>query len=104
VLIIKGRVFLGVRYSKEEGIVYGGISKAVGMGLRSSERIRAQPNSDASQLECARLQAQAKDPSDYLGTKALPNFTLASFSNSQIETRASKLGVSLGDSPSKVLK
>jgi hypothetical protein len=53
VLIIKGRVFLGVRYSKEEGIVYGGISKAVGMGLRSSERIRAQPNSDASQLECA---------------------------------------------------
>jgi hypothetical protein len=41
-------VFLGGRYSREEVIKYGGISEHVAKSVRSSERIRAQSNADAT--------------------------------------------------------
>jgi hypothetical protein len=45
--------FLGGRYSREEVIKFGGISEQVAKSVRSSERIRAQPNADATQMERA---------------------------------------------------
>jgi hypothetical protein len=43
-------VFLGGRYSKQKVIDYGGIPEATVLGVRTSERIKAQPNADATQL------------------------------------------------------
>jgi hypothetical protein len=98
------RVFLGGRYSEKEVINFGSILDSSTIGVRSSEQIKAQPNCDATQLERAQLQAKARDPSNFLGTKVLPKFTLDVSSNSEIESRASKLGFSLGSSPSKIKK
>jgi hypothetical protein len=50
-------LFFGGRYSKEEVIKFGGISENVAKGMRSSDRIRAQPNADATQIERAQERA-----------------------------------------------
>ncbi|KAM0829410.1 hypothetical protein ACQ4PT_066884 [Festuca glaucescens] len=47
------------QHSMEEIIAYGGIPQAGSVGLRSSDRIRAQPNADATQLERAMDLAKA---------------------------------------------
>jgi hypothetical protein len=57
-------VFLGGRYSEKEVIDFGGIPDSSAIGMRSSERIKARPNCDATQLEHAKLQAKARDPSN----------------------------------------
>jgi hypothetical protein len=54
-------VFLGGRYSQKEVIAYGGISEGGIFGVRTSERVRAQPNADETQLKRAQLIAQAKE-------------------------------------------
>jgi hypothetical protein len=94
--------FLGGKYAVEKVIAYGGISEANGPGLRSSERIRAQPNADMPQMERAKQQVAAHDPSFYSGTKDLSKFTIASFSDDMIISRAAKLGVSLGNSSNHI--
>jgi hypothetical protein len=50
------------------------------------------------QMERAQQQVAAHDPSFYSGTKHLSKFTIASFSDDMIISRAAKLGVSLGNS------
>jgi hypothetical protein len=89
--------FLGGVYSVKEVVAFGGIEDASARGIQSSERIRAQPNADLSQLERAQQQASARDPSHYSGTKISPHFTIDSFSDEVILSRANKLGVSLGN-------
>jgi hypothetical protein len=95
-------VFLGGRYSQKEVIAYGGISEGGIFGVRTSERVRAQPNADETQLKRAQLIAQAKEDILYSGTIIPSKFTIASIPNDVIAARASKLGISLGDSPSNV--
>jgi hypothetical protein len=94
--------FLGGVYSVKEVVAFGGIEDASARGIRSSERIRAQPNADLSQLERAQQQASARDPSHYSGTKISPHFTIASFSDEVILSRANKVGVSLGNSNGQI--
>jgi hypothetical protein len=55
-------------------------------------------------MERAQQQAAAPDLSNFLDTKLLPKFTIASFSNDIIVSKASKLGVSLGRMSSQVNK
>jgi hypothetical protein len=93
-------VFLGGRYSTDDVIKFGGISKKSAVGVRSSDCIRAQPNADVSQLERAQERAQIRDYGISSGTKLISKFNLASLPNEIIVARASKLGVSLGVSPS----
>jgi hypothetical protein len=95
-------VFLGGRYSKEEVIKYGGISENVAKGMRSSDRIWAQPNAHATQMERAQERAALMDFGNLKGTNLIPHFTLASIPNDVVIARASKLGVSLGKSPSQI--
>jgi hypothetical protein len=83
-------------------IKFGGISKKSAVGVRSSDRIRAQPNADVSQLERAQERAQIRDYGISSGTKLISKFNLASLPNEIIVARASKLGVSLGVTPSQV--
>jgi hypothetical protein len=71
--------FLGGRYSEKEVIDFGGIPDSLAIGARSGERVKAQPNCDATQLEHAQLQAKARDPSNFSCTNVLPKFTLDVF-------------------------
>ncbi|KAK1613558.1 hypothetical protein QYE76_019075 [Lolium multiflorum] len=61
-----------IKPSMEEVISFGGISRGSDMGIRSSDRIRAQPNADATQMERAMDLAQRRDdPSGQAGDGAL---------------------------------
>jgi hypothetical protein len=95
-------VFLGGRYSMEDVIKYGEISEHVAKGVRSSERIRDQPNADATQMEHTQEHAILRDFRNLKGTNLILQFTLASIPNEVVVARASKLGVSLGKSPSQI--
>jgi hypothetical protein len=88
-------VFLGGRYSQEDVIAFGGVPLG---GIRSSERIKAQPNADATQLERAQKIAQNRDA----GTDFISRFSLTSIPNEVVVHRASKLGVCFGASPSQI--
>jgi hypothetical protein len=87
---------------KKDVIAFGGISEEVVFGVRTSERIKAQPNADVTQLERAQQNAQARDDILYSGTNISSKFTIASIPNEVVVARASKLGISLGVSPSNV--
>jgi hypothetical protein len=69
-----------------------------GAGVRSSDRIRAQPNADDTQLQRAQRLAQAKDHATSPGTNFINKYSLKSFSNEVVVATASKLGISLGKS------
>jgi hypothetical protein len=84
--------------SREEIISFGGINESAAVGLRSSGRLRAQPNADASQLERAMLIAQRRDDLQEQGTSLPRNLSLLAFSDEDIVEKASSLGVSMGSS------
>ena len=64
------------------------------LGLRSSGRIRAQHNADATQMERAKARAERRH--SLPGTNLNARFSILSFSDKEIVDKASKLGVSLG--------
>lgn len=94
-------VFLGGRFSVNDVVTYGGIP-AASTDVRSSSRIRSQANADASQMKRAQQLAHAKDDASCSGTKHPSNYSLSSFSDDAFLHRAKSLGVSLGDTPSKI--
>jgi hypothetical protein len=69
------------------------------MAPRSSERVRAQPNADATQLERAVSPTSKKNVLILPSTdpKSKSKLSLLSIPDEVIIERASKLGVSLGD-------
>jgi hypothetical protein len=81
-------------------VAFGGV---LVVGIRSSERIRKQPNADATQLERAQEIAKHRDQASDSSNSYISRFSIASFSNEVIEAKAVKLGVSLGSSLSLVL-
>ena len=85
----------------EDIIAYGGIADPRMLGIRSSDRLKAQPHADATQLEKARLLAEHRDNLWAQGTAPLRSFL--DLPNEVILSRASKLGVSLGLSPSEIM-
>jgi hypothetical protein len=91
-------VFLGGRYSKADLIAYGGIPEPKSSGVRSSSRIRDQPNSDATQLERVQQRAEARDISGTRGNCNPPISTalsIASIPSEVVVSRAASLGVML---------
>jgi hypothetical protein len=86
-------VFLGGRYSREEVISFGGILESAVLGVRISERIKAQSNADATQLERAQQHVQARDDILYSSNKITSHFTIAAIPNDVVLARASELGI-----------
>lgn len=85
--------------SREETIAFGGIPEVIVAGIRSSERIRAQPNADAPQMERAMERAHSRNMS---GAAITPKFSFRNISDNSVIARASKLGFSLVKSPSEI--
>jgi hypothetical protein len=86
-------VFLGGRYSREEVTSFGGILESAVLGVRISERIKAQSNADATQLERAQQHVQARDDILYSSNKITSHFTIVAIPNDVVLARASKLGI-----------
>jgi hypothetical protein len=83
-------------HSMTEVINFGGIANDSMKGLRSSARLRAQPNSDYTQMERAMMLANKRDQQQSQGTPALSIPSFSAFSDEQIIAKADGLGVSLG--------
>jgi hypothetical protein len=88
----------------EDIIAYGGIAESQHAGLRSSDRLRAQSHADATQLERAMMLAQRRDELLSQGTAPSTKYLVLKFSNDDILSRASGMGVSLGVSLDSKLK
>jgi hypothetical protein len=99
--VTKGRSTTTVdSFSREEVVAFGGIQDPAVMSPRSSERVWAQSNADATQMERDVSLTNKKNVMISLGTnlKFQSKLSLLSLSDDVIIHRASKLGVSLGDS------
>ena len=70
--------------TREEVIAYGGVANPELLGVRSSERLRAQPNVHLPQPERAMLMAARRDSMERTGTSPNPCCSFVSFSNEQI--------------------
>jgi hypothetical protein len=87
--------------SLEEVIAFGGISGVE--AVRSSAHISSQPDADMSQMERAMRVAQLRNTPASPGTKQIPKFSILSFSDDEVVDRASRLGISMGNSVDEVL-
>jgi hypothetical protein len=81
-------------------IAFGGIREENASPIRSSMRVRMQPNSDATQLERATQLAEKRFHTLSPGTKT--NLSFSKFSDIEIVARATTLGVSLGSNTSEI--
>jgi hypothetical protein len=81
-------------------IAFGGISEAMTSPIRSSQRVKMQPNGDATQMERATQLAEKRFHATSPGTK--PKLSFSKFSDHEIAARATTLGVSLGSNTSDI--
>ena len=91
------RVFLGGRFSQEEVERFGGI-KAPSSELRSSNRIRSQPNSAATQMERAQQVLQAKNSNACTGISQFSKYSIKFIPHDVFVAKVNVLGASLGNS------
>jgi hypothetical protein len=82
----------------DDVVAFGGIVDYRQMGVRSSDRLRSQPFADATQMERAMWLAQRRDVPSYQGTATTRPHSILNFSAIDISSRASSMGVSLGES------
>ena len=85
----------------EELVTFGGISEPKHKEGRSSARLRANKDADATILEKAQRRAAERD-SFLSGTHSATKFSIASIPKDVVVARASKLGVSLGSNSREV--
>jgi hypothetical protein len=83
----------------EEAIAFGGISEKTASPVCSSQRVKMQHNGDATQMERATQLAKRRIHAITPGTRS--NLSFSKFSDFEIETRATTLGVSLGSNASE---
>jgi hypothetical protein len=83
----------------EDVIAFGGISEKIASPVRSSQRVKMQHNGDATQMERATQLAERRIHAITPGTRS--NLSFSKFSDFEIETRATTLGVSLGSNASE---
>jgi hypothetical protein len=81
-------------------IAFGGIREEVASPIRFSQRVRMQPNSDATQMERATQLAEKRFHALTPGTKS--NLSFSKFLDLEIAARATTLGVSLGSNMSEI--
>jgi hypothetical protein len=83
----------------EDVIAFGGIREEIASPIRSSQRVRMQPNGDATQMERATQLAEKRFHALTPGTKS--NLSFSKFPDHEIAARATTLGVSLGSNMSE---
>jgi hypothetical protein len=81
-------------------IAFGGIGEEMTSPICSSQRVRMQPNGDATQMERATQLAEKRFHVLSPGTK--PKLAFSKFSDHEIAARATTLGVSLGSNISDI--
>jgi hypothetical protein len=86
-------------FSTEEVIAFGGIKSQEARGVRSSGRLRAQPNTDATQLQKAMMLAQRRN--ENLAQGISQPHSLLNFTDADIIHNATVLGISMGSSLSE---
>jgi hypothetical protein len=91
-------------YSRDEIIAFGGIPEPRTSHVRSSARIGAQATADHTQMERAMYATQRRSDPSATGLSKTTDTSLLSFSPEQIISRATSLGVSLGNSKNEAIK
>jgi hypothetical protein len=91
-------------YTHEQIVAFGGIQEDAMRGVRSSGRLRAQPNNDATQMERAMTIAKNRAELPVIGTTIPKPPSITAFSDEQIIGDAMSLGVSLGNSQSACIQ
>jgi hypothetical protein len=79
--------------------MFRGIREEIASPIRSSQRVRMQPNGDATQMEHATQLAEKRLHAFMPGTKS--NLSFSKFLDHEIAARATTLGVSLGSNVSE---
>ena len=92
------RRLFGGRPTEEEVIAFGGIANPA----RSSPRLRAKPDADLPQVERAIGLAQRRASLFESGTSSYSKLSFATLPNDVIAAHASRLGISLGTSPTQI--
>jgi hypothetical protein len=87
-------------HTPQQVIAFGGIRQEDVCEVRSSRRLSAQPNSDATQMEKAMKIAKHRAELPVLGKSPLKPSSITSFTDDHIVEHALSLGVSLGNSHS----
>jgi hypothetical protein len=90
--------------SLEDIVAYGGIPDPAGSGLRSSLRIKAQPNADMPQLERAMHLTERRQSSATPGISCVKKLSFADLPDDDVASRADRLGICLGDSSVTIKK
>jgi hypothetical protein len=93
-----------IKPTMEQLVAFGGISEPSSNGVRSSGRIRAQPNADMTQMERAVQLAQRRDDHPPTGTNTTAHPYILNMPSDEIISKASRLGISLGNSSEEILK
>jgi hypothetical protein len=93
-----------LQYTKEQLVAFGGIQEEARRDVRSSGRLRTQPNADMTQMERAMLIAKKRAETPVIGMSASKITSITSFSENQIIDNAKSLGVSLGVSHTECIK
>ncbi|KAM0843890.1 hypothetical protein ACQ4PT_057414 [Festuca glaucescens] len=81
---------------------FGGIA-APSLTARTSDRIRAQPNADATQMERAMQNVNSRHDFSSPGNGKVKH-SITSLSNEEIVSKASRLGISMGKNKGEALK
>jgi hypothetical protein len=89
--------------SIEEVIAFGGIPKPNSV-VRSSARLGGQSNTDMPQMEKAMKMASLRDEASTSGQYTIPRHSIINISDSEIVSRADRLGISLGNTAGEIGK
>jgi hypothetical protein len=92
------------QYTTEQVVAFGGIQDEALRGVRSSGRLRAQPNADVTQMERAMLIAKKRGETPVIGKSPSKLTSIISFADDHIVQSAVSLGVSLGNSHLECIK
>ena len=90
-------------FPKEAVVGLGGIKEVAKEGIRSSDRLKAQPMADASSMDRVMMIAARRDHFPSVGMSTPPRQSILQFSSDTIISRASRLGISLGSSHAQVV-
>jgi hypothetical protein len=93
-----------VQYTTEQIVAFGGIQEEARRDVRSSGRLRTQPNADMTQMERAMSIVKKRAETPVIGMSTSKPTSISSFSEDQIIENAKSLGVSLGISHSDCVK
>jgi hypothetical protein len=97
----KNKMLMAHSFSHKKIVDFGGIEEEASQNVRSSGRLCAQPNYDATQMERAKMLLQKRDELPVVCMSKSQPTSLIYFSEEQFFEHATSLEVSLGSSHAK---